>query len=800
MAGFDPKKGGGEDLWAASMKEDTEARLDSMLREDIEGTPSDKLAAKYMNEFKTYESARIYHDDRMILCLRHYHGQYGPEVALKPNESKAFVKLTKTKVKLAMAMISSVLIAPDSWGVESTREPSMPTLKAQLLKKGMLPEDVRKKVKEKADQAAERLQSKVEDTLAENDFESMEARGLLDYCLFGKAVIYGPMVRRLETKSDAQSNPTSKMGSILSRVARTMGWAGGAPDIAELQSLGLEETYGYTIELVRPWDLYFDPIAERVEDCNAIYRRRVMTRSQLRGLLDDKLFDSEIILKLLEDNPDGNWRVTPWESAIAAVDNRNTLQGTGYNSRFVVLERWGKISGRDLRDAGIEVPDSDLETETMAQIWICGDKIIKCESSKLHAERMPFYIGQYDIVPGTMHAEGVAESMMDAQRTINAAEREKNNNMAAVSRPSTVLRPDRLKMGDKPLEWRPGKTWTAKEGNDSEYGKPIEFFDVPSHLDEFLKVQAAAKQWAQEETGLPDFLQGVNSPGTHNRTLGGATLQYQNSLAPLRTVILNWEKQVRVPLFQCIARAYSMFSKDPGIKGDTRVVARGIQRMMAHESFLSKMQEVLQAISAIPGLADRLDDEALGNAIFSNLGISHETFFLSDEAYQQKMQQKAQQEAQAAAMKGNAQGQAEQQFKVETSRRDALIEFAKDSKGTAVYPWVLEEAMDAQDALSPEMKQAIAIMKAEALSLHNQNLRLAQADAESANKVEVAQGRGPSKSTTVKMTHDDQGNVRSVEHRTDTQEADVPMPGALPPRMSGQMAEQDMSGMGVQGS
>lgn len=785
---FSEAKGGGSDLWKSDAAADPSEAIDGMLASEVEGSPADRLAAKYMNEFSIYEAARIYHDDQMIKALRNYHGMYGPEVKLNKNESQAFVKLTKTKVKLSIAMIAGVLMAPDSWGIESTREPSMPKLKAQMMKAQMPPELIRKKVKEAADLAAERLLAKVEDTLLENDFESIETRGLLDFCLFGKAIVYGPMAYRLDSHESKANNPTS----ALSWLASKLGWKDESAELLQLQQAGLEETYGYKIELVRPWDIYFDPISEKVEECSSIFRRRVMTRSQMRELLQDPLFDSEAILKLLEENPDGNWSVKPWEASIAAIDRRNTLMGTGANGRFVVYERWGKISGRELKDAGIEVETKDLERETMAQIWICGNKIIKCESSKLHADRLPFYIAQYDVVPGTMHAEGVAESMFDAQATINAAEREKNNNMAAISRPNVIVRPDRLKMRDTVIEFKPGKVWTVKEGDDSQVGKPVDFFDVPNHLESFLKVQASAKQWAQEETGLPDFLQGMNGPGTHNRTEGGAVLQFQNSMAPLRTVILNWEKQLRVPLFQCIARAYDMFSKDPSIKGDCRVVARGVQRMMAREAFITKIQEILQAISTIPGLAKRLDEEAIGNSIFQNLGISHETFFLDEKTFQEKMQAEAKAEAQKAGMNADANGSGHR-FKVETARRDALLQLASDAKGTVVFPWVLEENMQAQDAItSQEMQNAFNLMKAEAMRTHQSNMVGAtengapQAGGQGfPNQTPVAPAIGQQIQRT-KTTHGPDGEVQSVEHHTETPvpfHAPMPEPPPQPPQL-----------------
>ena len=59
------------------------------------------LGTKLDDEWQKTEGEKIFSERRMIRDLRQYRGQYDPEIVkqIHPNRSKAFIRLTRTKVK-----------------------------------------------------------------------------------------------------------------------------------------------------------------------------------------------------------------------------------------------------------------------------------------------------------------------------------------------------------------------------------------------------------------------------------------------------------------------------------------------------------------------------------------------------------------------------------------------------------------------------------------------------------------------------------------------------------------------------
>ena len=68
------------------------------------------------------------------------------------------------------------------------------------------------------------------------------------------------------------------------------------------------------IESVSCWDLYPDPVATNIEDCDYVIQRHKMNRSQLRNLMNMPMFDPDAIREVLAGG--GNYVDKYFESII----------------------------------------------------------------------------------------------------------------------------------------------------------------------------------------------------------------------------------------------------------------------------------------------------------------------------------------------------------------------------------------------------------------------------------------------------------------------------------------------------
>lgn len=716
-----------------------EATLEGAI-ENLTETQATGFAGKILNEFVVYKSARVMHDDEKIAALRNHKGVYSPSMNIKDNESHAFVKATSPKVRTACSLITPVVLDPSAWGVEPPASPSMPVLKTKLKAQGLSPEQIRNKVMQEATKVAANLATKIKSGLEEDQWEIKLMKGIQQCAIFGTMVFFGPTAiekydpvtvenegqakRKFEDEQEysgpllrpLRKHPDSK-SALMQKIEETF-------HIREhLEKIGLEDRYRPTMELLNAFELYYDPVANTIEEASSVIRRRVCTRSQMRKFRDLEGFDKKVIDKILHENPNGNWFAEPWESSINTINTKNQFTGKT-TGRFVIYERWGPISGKDLKDAGADIPEDMIEDEVMGQTWVCGGKIIRCESSELHSDRLPFYIVPYEAIPFALEGQGVPEMMKDSQAAINAAERSKNNNMASACKPNWEIKLDQLAPGESAnaRETTPGKVWFTISSETSK-GPAVRPFIIPSILKDLDQIQAAAKAWSDEQTAIPAFLAGEQGAGVHNRTLGGAALQFSNSIASIKGVVLNMEKYLFVPMLDRHARFHQLFSNDPGIVGQYRVVARALQGLIAKELILQKLQESLQMVSALPGAKDRVDYEGVSNIIAHALGMDEQfKLFVDDATYEKRMKENAQQQA------ATAQAQNVPKLNAEVPRKNALLDMLSDSKATPAFAPLLMEVAQSQDALTPDLKAAIDLMVKESQVAHIGNVHKVLAD------------------------------------------------------------------------
>ena len=108
--------------------------------EDTEGAPETPqgLAAFVREAFDRSDSARKTIEEKWLNALRQYKGIYSPEVLerMDPLRSKAFVRMTRTKVKTVDSRLSDLLFPANgdkNWGIEPTPLPQFLRTKVSRL-------------------------------------------------------------------------------------------------------------------------------------------------------------------------------------------------------------------------------------------------------------------------------------------------------------------------------------------------------------------------------------------------------------------------------------------------------------------------------------------------------------------------------------------------------------------------------------------------------------------------------------------------------------------------------------------
>ena len=337
--------------------------LDETLRNNFVGLINDR--------FTSAEDSRDLDESRWLTAYHNYRGLYAKNIRFRESEkSRVFVKVTKTKVLAAFGQLVDVVFGANKFpigitetklpegvlkyahvdvqnplpGLETTQEDQGPeespydvgfegdgkVLKAgatfgkgkfedtpvevELENQGKLEEGLspNPQVAEisPAQKAARRMEQLIHDQIEESNGASEIRNALFESALFGTGIVKGPF----------------NFNKTLHR------WTQGEDGTRSYSPIDVRVP---RLEFVSIWDFFPDPNATSINECEYIFHRHKMNRTQLRGLTKMPYFDKEMIRDCLRMGP--NYVEKHYEQELKD-DNGTDQQGA---SQFDVLEYWG---------------------------------------------------------------------------------------------------------------------------------------------------------------------------------------------------------------------------------------------------------------------------------------------------------------------------------------------------------------------------------------------------------------------------------------------------------------------------
>lgn len=650
----------------------------------MQGIDPLSAAGQLMNLFMTARFAKRNQDTIWVKAYKNIRAILDAPTA--EGWSKATVNMTSPKVQTAVAIINDVMLpqGKDIYNLETTPEPYMPDFLDYLAKQNAEQgidadyETFKNQIFLESQRRCRNLNSMVRDGFEEGNFKEHLRDANYDISAYGSGAVMGPW----PTKRRRKTHGKKKGGEYLYSE-----W-----------------------EYVSIFDLYPDPGARSVEELMYLCRRRVPNKAWLSTMRKAGGFFRDRIENILEHCPDGNWTPEPWESDMIMANNNNQLYT--YRHRYVVYDFWIKKQADELEDLGVSQDEIDLEDPYrvyMVNVMVCNGQIIRAVTSKFHEDRIPVYIGQCRKNTHSIWGTGFPEMMFDSAAAGSACERAANDTMAGIARPQTVIDTSRCKMGTDLLKPHPGKVWVV---NNSVGGaqKPIDIFYPPNILREVLEREESLKAWADEQTGIPRFLSGQVGEGNHNRTLGGAELQWNNANNPFKTVVSNIEKYILVPAIEKEIDFYMTFYYTDEIDCDYKVVSTGLQGLVAKQSRVQSIMEFMKAVGNNEYWQSKLNDKRIGEIMEDAFSLTGEQLFLNDADAEAKM--KRLQDMKASTPPPTNPG---------IPLRDAKLKALGDTdRGTPAYPIVLEAVYDDLGITGPAPAAALSIMREESLAAHRQ--------------------------------------------------------------------------------
>tara|TARA_R110002153_G_scaffold52177_4_gene146345 strand:+ start:7333 stop:9480 length:2148 start_codon:yes stop_codon:yes gene_type:complete len=604
-------------------------------------------AVSFINsQYERAKDARFSDEDRWLDAYRNYRGIYSSEVQFTDTEkSKAFIKVTKTKVLAAYAQIVDVLFAGSKFplGIEPSKYPNNVADMVSYNPQGL----TEQKIKEQANVDYELPQSIVRPNIAKDLGIYKETLKPIEDDLelgAGKvpgSITYEPAKRaaqKMEKKMHDQLDETDAPKHLRSVAFETVLFGTGVmkgpfaqdKEYPRWDAEGNYDPIFETIpkmEYVSCWDFYPDPDARNMAEAEFTIQRHRLNRTQLRSLKKRPHFRDESIELAIDSGAD--YHREYWEDTLEDDSNSSSMD------RFEVLEYWGVLDTELAEEADIEIPkELEDKDEVQVNIWACNNQIIRLVLNPFTPTRIPYLAVPYELNPYSFFGIGVAENMTDTQLLMNGFMRMSVDN-AALSGNLLIEVDETNLVPGQDMSVYPGKVFRRQAGAP---GQAIFGTKFPNVSQELLMMFDKARQLADEATGIPSYTHGSGAVGGVGRTASGMSMLMGAAAQNIKAVVRNIDDYLLGPLGKSLFAFNMQFNFDKEFIGDLAVKARGTESLMRNEVRSQRLLQFMQ-MTANPQMAPFVKYDYILRELAASMDLDEDKILNDprEAAIQQKM-------------------------------------------------------------------------------------------------------------------------------------------------------------------
>ena len=568
---------------------------------------------------------------RMVLrqCYDQYHG------ILSPTEQRiiddigvdAHVNLSAMKAGVVQSYLAESLIQAGQlpWTIQPTPVPDLSDsgelMVAQSVQQSVeqgfrgdlrslvysLKSEAARKELEHAQDIADNMMKLITDQCAEGGWNRAMFGCINNFCVYPYAVLAGPI-------------PTRRV---------RMQWSG--------ETLRPKYETFYEFKSISPWDFWWSPDSPDTQRGTGIFIRQRWTRQQLLDAAKMTSYIGENIIKVLDDANRNDFRYH-WISNNPEQTDSQVLSWRDNDTTIDILIHWGYFSGRELSKYG--VPGLEDNEFYNAMVTMCGRHIIQVLVEKNPTlNKRPVFTASFYTTQDRIPGESIPQRLRDVERCYETCLRYLISNAYYGSAPITEADYARVSkyMSDEDIgRIIPGSMYFS----DPELGNAtpaFKYYSLPNNMAAFQNALVYFMDLADRVTNIPAALHGTAQGSGANRTFRGAAMLQSNAVKAIQSAVFNIDEFVYKPLGELLYNYNMVYSKDQTVKGDCKIMARGVTALLQKETDRQNSYEILQMVAsagqqlaALPNGA-KIVQWALKN-VFENMGVPKE--LLKDEGMQ----------------------------------------------------------------------------------------------------------------------------------------------------------------------
>lgn len=640
-----------------------------------------ELCHELKAEFDDAEAARSMVNLRWLDDLMQYRGMYDGAILeriRKNGGSKAFYRLTTAKVNTMTARLMDLLFPQrvKNWAIEATPDPMLPDdvlmeelqdkivenaqvlfdqRVQELMMQGIMlrPEDGQQLMQECQINAfqelntqenrvrvskirAKRMEQVIDDQLKEGSTNGQirpswrqNCRDIVkSACLYGMGVLKGPLIEQVSVK----------------KYVKTMDEYGRS----NWEEQVVAQNYRPYHESVSIWEIYPDPGARIPSELRYVWQRHIKTDKDLRELFHVPGFDNEKIKRYMLEHPDGDAELTSWEEQVRQLNADNESNGgtSRLKKRYLLLERWGYLTGRELADAGVALNEDEFAEVFPSCVWMLGDYIIKASINPMEGIDIPYHFYPYQSDDSSFWPEGIAAQLRTPQSGVNSAVRAMQDNANLSCGPIHGINIAHLAQGQSLADMRAGKVFLIDNPN-VKINDVMQSTIVPSAIEHNLSL---TQFWCNvaDEVSTPRFNQGDSSVKGAGETASGLSMLMGASNILLKDHVKDFDDNVVSPFIRAMFHWNMRWNERDDIKGDFEVIASGSQSLIAKEVRAQQIPALIQYLG-VPLFEPYLKAKELLEVALEQTDLPAERIMRTDDEAEQYKQQQLMEQAQAQA-------------------------------------------------------------------------------------------------------------------------------------------------------
>ena len=553
--------------------------------------------------FDAARMAKSVIEHEMLDALRARNGEYRADKrhALQcQGGSEIYVLITETKCRAAESWLRDILMDTGSppWDIDPTPIPDLGPVEArevqnvvaaritaQIQETGLNPDplavkqmqelalqEYREAVMLDATHRCNRMQIKIEDQFVEGGWPKAFDDFITDVVTFPAAFVKGPVIRR----------------------AKTLGWeVAQTPQGPRTIARPMEKLIPM-YERVDPFRIYPEPGVSNLNE-GYLFEHHKLSRSDLADLIGIPGYDSEAVRVLLEIGNMTSWISPAFELSKEQQERKYQAYVTP-TQQYDALEFWGKVSGRMLLEWGLteaEVPDP--ATEYDANVWVCGNYVLKAVLNTDPLGRNPYYATSFAKQPGALWGKAIPKIIEDLQDVCNAAARALVNNMGFASGPQVEVNIERLPPGEDITQLQPWRIWQTINDPAGSGQPAVRFTQPDSRASELMAVYERFSKLADDQSGIPSYIYGDLDVSGAGRTSSGLSMLMGAAGKAIRQVVSHIDSDIIKPVVDAQFTFNMRYDPDESIKGDAKIVPKGAINLAVKETVNVRRLEFLNA-------------------------------------------------------------------------------------------------------------------------------------------------------------------------------------------------------------